>query len=119
MADILNQLERLNQILEDQLRSMRAQSFAGRDGAGTVDVTLDGQFKLVGLEIQDGLLRLGAEEVEQRINEALLNARANAFDEDSDQQTQFMDALAEMADEMMETAETQFAKAMKMARQAE
>ena len=106
----MNQLERLNQILDEQVRSMHAQSFSGSDQAGTVDVTLDGQFKLVGLEIEDGLLRMGAETVEQRINEALLNARTNAFGDVSAEQTQLIDSLSEMADEMVETVNAQLAR---------
>ncbi|MEI7915751.1 MAG: YbaB/EbfC family nucleoid-associated protein [Mycobacteriaceae bacterium] len=114
VPDVLNQLERLNQLLDEQVRWTSAQSFSGSDEAGGVDVTLDGQLKLVGLEIEDGLLRLGAEAVEQRINQALLNARTSAADGISSQQTQFMDSLFDVTREMAQSVDAQLAKAEQM-----
>jgi DNA-binding protein YbaB len=55
-----------------------ARSFRGTDEAVTVAVTVDGRQRLTGLQIKDGLLRLGAETVAQRINEAILEAQAAA-----------------------------------------
>lgn len=113
-ADFLNHLERMNQLLEDQLRWTNAQSFSGTDEAGTVNVTLDGQFKLVDVQIEDGLLRLGAETVEQRINEALVDARTSASGGLATQQTQFMASLSGLAQEMAATVDEQLGKLAEM-----
>ncbi|MCV7409331.1 hypothetical protein AWC05_09840 [Mycobacterium florentinum] len=53
--------------------------FRGIDEAHTVAVTVDERQRLTGLQITDGLLRLGAETVAQHINEAILEAQAEAI----------------------------------------
>jgi len=112
--EILGQFERLNQLLGEQVRWIHAQSFSGSDDAGTVGVTLDGQLQLVGLQIEDGLLRLGAEAVEQRINAALLNARMGAVDGIASQQGELMESLFDVTREMVQSVETQLAEAERM-----
>jgi hypothetical protein len=57
---------------------MSTQTFTATDESETVEVTLDGHHHLTGAFIEDGLLRLGAQEVESRLNEALQNATAAA-----------------------------------------
>jgi DNA-binding protein YbaB len=64
--------------VDQQLFALNARSFRGTDEALTVAVTVDGRQRLTGLQIKDGLLRLGAETVAQRINEAILEAQAAA-----------------------------------------
>jgi ESX secretion-associated protein EspL len=64
--------------VDQQLFQLNARSFRGTDEALTVAVTVDGRQRLTGLQIKDGLLRLGAETVAQRINEAILEAQAAA-----------------------------------------
>lgn len=78
VAAVLQQAQRLQSLMDDQLHRMAAQAFTGTDEAETVEVTLNGHHRLVGAVIADGLLRLGVETVQQRLNEALQNATAAA-----------------------------------------
>lgn len=78
VAAVLQQAQRLQSVMDDQLAKMNTESFTATDEAKTVEVTLNGHHWLTGLFIEDGLLRLGADTVEARINEALSNATAKA-----------------------------------------
>ncbi|MEI7716790.1 MAG: YbaB/EbfC family nucleoid-associated protein [Mycobacterium sp.] len=114
IPDVVNHLERLNELLEGQMRWINAQSFTATDEAKTVEVTLDGHLDLVGLEIEDGLLRLGAETVQQRINEALLRAQAGVTEGFTGQHEQLIDSMSDIAEQMMTSVQTQFDNAAKM-----
>ena len=78
VAAVLQQAQRLQSIMDEQLAKMNTESFTATDEAKTVEVTLNGHHWLTDLFIEDGLLRLGADTVEARINEALGNATAKA-----------------------------------------
>ncbi|PRC44103.1 DNA-binding protein [Mycobacterium sp. ITM-2017-0098] len=78
VAAVLKQARRLQSLMDEQLDKMANDSFTGSDESETVEVTLNGHHWLKDAYIQDGLLRLGAEAVEQRVNEALQNASAEA-----------------------------------------
>lgn len=78
VAAVLRQARRLQSLMDDQLDKMATESFIGSDEGETVEVTLNGHHWLKDVYIQDGLLRLGAEAVEQRVNEALQRASADA-----------------------------------------
>jgi DNA-binding protein YbaB len=78
VAAVLKQAQQLQSIMDGQLHKMSTQTFTATDEAETVEVTLNGHHHLTGAFIEDGLLRLGAQEVEQRLNEALQNATAAA-----------------------------------------
>ena len=78
VAAVLQQAARLQSLMDEQLHKMNSQTFTATDEAETVEVTLDGHHHLTGTFIADGLLRLGAETVQQRLNEALQNATAAA-----------------------------------------
>ncbi|WP_307864114.1 YbaB/EbfC family nucleoid-associated protein [Mycolicibacterium fortuitum] len=78
VAAVLHQAQRLQSLMDDQLHKMANESFTASDETDTVDVTLDGHHNLKSVYIEDGLLRLGAQVVEQRINEALQKATALA-----------------------------------------
>lgn len=78
VAAVLRQAQRLQSLMDDQLHKMANESFTASDETDTVDVTLDGHHNLKSVYIEDGLLRLGAQVVEQRINEALQKAAALA-----------------------------------------
>jgi DNA-binding protein YbaB len=83
-AQALALTARFQSALDGQLHRMNAGTFKASDEAESVEVTLNGYQWLTGMRIQDGLLNeLGAQGVEQRINEALLNAQraATAFSE--------------------------------------
>lgn len=78
VAAVLRQAQQLQSIMDEQLHKMNNQTFTATDESETVEVTLNGHHHLTGAFIEDGLLRLGAEAVEQRLNEALQNATAAA-----------------------------------------
>lgn len=75
---VLRQARRLQSLMDDQLEKMASESFTAADDTETVEVTLNGHHWLQDVYIQDGLLRLGAETVENRVNEALQKASADA-----------------------------------------
>lgn len=78
VAAVLRQAQRLQSLMDEQLHRMATQTFTGTDESETVEVTLDGHHQLIGAVITDGLLRLGVQTVQQRLNEALRNATAAA-----------------------------------------
>jgi DNA-binding protein YbaB len=78
VAAVLRQAQQLQSIVDEQLDRMNNQIFTATDESETVEVTLNGHHHLTGAFIEDGLLRLGAQAVEQRINEALQKALAAA-----------------------------------------
>jgi DNA-binding protein YbaB len=76
-AALLGQADRLQSALDDY-QHVETTSFSGADAAKTVGVRVDGSKRLAGLYIEEGLLGLGSETVQQRLNEALLNANTAA-----------------------------------------
>ena len=78
VAAVLAQAERLQSVMDDQLMKMNTETFTATDEAKTVEVTLNGHHWLTDVFIEEGLLRLGAETVAARVNEALQNASAQA-----------------------------------------
>ena len=72
-------------------------TFRGIDEAQTVAVTVDGRQRLTGLQIKDGLLRLAAETVAQRINEAILEAQAEATVADRAAQERLFESMDDAA----------------------
>ncbi len=78
VAAVLKQAQRLQALMDEQLSKMDSESFTATDESETVEVTLNGHHWLKDVFIEEGLLRLGANTVEQRLNEALQNATADA-----------------------------------------
>lgn len=78
VAAVLRQTQQLQSLMDDQLHRMNTQTFTATDEAETVEVTLNGHQHLTDAFIEDGLLRLGAETVETRLNEAIQKAAAAA-----------------------------------------
>ena len=78
VAAVLRQAKRLQSLMDEQLDKMANETFTASDETETVEVTLNGHHLLKDVHIQDGLLRLGAEVVEQRVNEALQKANEAA-----------------------------------------
>ncbi|WP_156431586.1 YbaB/EbfC family nucleoid-associated protein [Mycobacterium sp. GA-1199] len=78
VAAVLRQAQQLQSLMDDQLHRMNSQTFTGTDESETVRVTLDGHHNVTGVVIEDGLLGLGVEEVQKRLNEALREATAAA-----------------------------------------
>ena len=60
VAAVLQQAQRLQSLMDEQLHRMNSQTFTATDEAETVEVTLNGHHHLTGTFIEDGLLRLGA-----------------------------------------------------------
>lgn len=78
VAAVLAQAHRLQSVMDDQLAKMNTQTFTASDETETVEVTLNGHSWLTDVFIEDGLLRLGAETVQARVNEALQKAMEEA-----------------------------------------
>ncbi len=75
---MLRQAQRLQSLMDDQLHKMATETFTASDETDTVEVTLDGHHNLKSVFIEDGLLRLGPQVVEQRLNESVQKATALA-----------------------------------------
>lgn len=97
VSETLAGLERFNKALEDQMNRTNNGSYMATDETETVEVTINGRRCLTDLHIEDGLLRLGAETVEERVNEALLKAQAGASEAIQSQQAQLISSLTEIA----------------------
>jgi DNA-binding protein YbaB len=94
VAETMKLLEKFNSALSDQIQQVSTAAFKGTDEDKTVEVTVDGARWLTGLYIEDGLLRLGAETVGERINEAMRNAQAAASESIHERQAQLYANLA-------------------------
>jgi DNA-binding protein YbaB len=93
VAAVLKQAQRLQSIMDEQLHKMNTDAFTATDETKTVEVTLNGHQWLTDVFIADGLLRLGPEVVQQRLNEAVQIATAKA--------TQAIEADRERIDELV------------------
>ena len=78
VAAVLKQAQRLQSLMDEQLDKMAGETFVATDEAETVEVTLNGHHYLTDVFIEDGLLRLGADTVAARVNEAIQNAGTTA-----------------------------------------
>lgn len=74
VAAILREAKRLEDVLEERLHQIRTGRFTASDEAGTVEVTLDGQHRIVDVFIAEGALRKGISAVQSALNEALFIA---------------------------------------------
>ncbi len=95
VAEALRLAQRFESALDDQMHRTNTQSFTATDEAKSVEVTLNGRRWLTGLYIDDGLTRLGAETVEQRVNEALRNAEAAAGEAIAADQARLKESMAD------------------------
>ncbi|WP_234785171.1 YbaB/EbfC family nucleoid-associated protein [Mycolicibacterium elephantis] len=78
VAAVLAQAQRLQSIMDEQLDRMNSQTFTATDESGTVEVTLNGHRHLKAVRFAEGLMRVEADELERRLNEALRNATSAA-----------------------------------------
>jgi DNA-binding protein YbaB len=102
VAAVLRQAQRLQSLMDEQLDKMAGESFTATDDAETVEVTLNGHHWLTDVFIEDGLLRLGADTVAARVNEALQNAGATASASIEADQERIDAAVAEITSELDE-----------------
>jgi DNA-binding protein YbaB len=77
-TEVLDEFKKFSDVLEGAMKQQGTGSFTAQDQTETVEVVINGDRCLTQLHIEDGLLRLGAETVEERINEALIKANAAA-----------------------------------------
>lgn len=92
----LAEFERFTKALEDQMNLTDSSTYTAADETETVEVTINGHRCLTDLHIEQGLLRLGAKTVQQRINEALSNAQLSATEAIQSQQMQLITSLTEI-----------------------
>lgn len=97
VAEALQQAQQFQSVLDDRIHRMDTDAFTATDDTETVEVTVNGHLVLTGLTIEPGLLRLGAEEVEDRINEALQKAVAAATAASDAEDERLVASLAEIA----------------------
>jgi len=100
VAAVLRQAQRLQALMDDQLAKMEGEAFTATDEARTVEVTLNGHHWLTDVFIEEGLLRLGADTVAARINEALQNAGASASASIEADRERIDAAVAEITEEL-------------------
>jgi DNA-binding protein YbaB len=98
-AALLRQADRLQSALDDY-QHLETTFFSGADEANTVGVTVDGGKRLADLYIEEGLLRLGSETVQQRLNEALRNANAAATEALGTEREKLLETLGLTAEVM-------------------
>jgi DNA-binding protein YbaB len=75
---VMDEMKKFSGVLEGALMKQAGGSFTAKDETETVEVVINGDRVITQLSIEDGLLRLGAETVQDRINEALMMAQAKA-----------------------------------------
>lgn len=95
-AAAMEHLNQMQALLQGQMSLHDTGTFTAKDESETVAATIDGDCLLIGLEIEEGLRRLGAETVEQRINEAIANAHTQAMAAIQGQHEQTVLAFAKM-----------------------
>ncbi|WAC89807.1 YbaB/EbfC family nucleoid-associated protein [Mycobacterium sp. Aquia_213] len=96
VAEALQQAEQFQSILDDHLHRTDTDTFTATDETETVTVTLNAQLVLIDLSIEPGLLRLGAETVQERINDALRKAEAAATATNEAEEERLVASLAEI-----------------------
>jgi DNA-binding protein YbaB len=105
VAAVLKQAQRLQALMDEQLSKMDSESFTATDESQTIEVTLNGHHWLQDVCIEDGLLRLGSEAVEERLNEALHNATAEATASIEADRERLDAVVAEITAELMDERE--------------
>jgi DNA-binding protein YbaB len=96
VAEALRQAQQFQTILDEHVHRTDTETITVADETETVEVTLDRHRSLTGLTIEPGLLRLGADTVEDRINDALRKAVAATTATNEGDEEQLGAALAEI-----------------------
>jgi DNA-binding protein YbaB len=102
-AAALDEFKKFSDVLEDTLKQKGTGSFTAVDQTETVEVVINGDRCLTHLHIEDGLMRLGAETVQERINEALTKASADASEKLDAMYGATFAALAGIVDSLQQT----------------
>ncbi|BAX91996.1 YbaB/EbfC family nucleoid-associated protein [Mycobacterium shigaense] len=103
MTKTLDYGQQLQSALDDQIYRTNTQTFTAADESNTVEVTMDARRRLTDLYIQDGLLRLGPDTVQQRVNGALRNAVAAVNTANDAECRRLVESLGSITATMMET----------------
>jgi DNA-binding protein YbaB len=101
-AEALQRTQQFLSVLEDQMHRTKTETFTATDEAETVEVTVNAERWLTDLRIEHGLLRLGAETVRERINEALRKAQATALSAAEKEEGQLENALTSIVGALQE-----------------
>lgn len=99
---VMSEFKKFSDVLEGALKQRGTGSFTAKDDSETVEVVINGDMVLTQLHLEDGLLRLGAQAVESRINEALLKATAEAAASIEASQGETFEALAKIVDSLQQ-----------------
>lgn len=102
LTAVMEQFQKFTGVLEDQMRQKNTGAFTAVDDTETVEVSINGDGCLTHLHLEDGLLRLGAQTVEDRINDALQKAHASATENFEAQYEQTVDALSGIVSSMQD-----------------
>jgi ESX secretion-associated protein EspL len=96
VAEALRQAQQFQSILDDHIQRTDTGTVTATDETRSVEVTLNGHRWLTDLTIEPGLLRLGAEAVEERINDAIRTAVAAATAANDAEDERLVASLAEI-----------------------
>jgi DNA-binding protein YbaB len=94
LTEALQQTQQYVSAIEDHTYRTSTETFTATDETGTVRAVVNGDRWLTGLQIEDGLLRLGVETVQQRIGEAVRNAQRAGLESLGDSQQQLQETLS-------------------------
>ncbi|ORW98992.1 hypothetical protein AWC29_28775 [Mycobacterium triplex] len=96
----MDEFKKFSDVLEGALKRQGSGSFTAKDETETVEVVINGDMCVTAVNIEDGLLRLGAETVQDRINEALMKATAEASASIEASQVDTFEKLSEIVDSL-------------------
>jgi DNA-binding protein YbaB len=96
----MDEFKKFSDVLEGALKNRGTGSFTAKDESETVEVEINGDMCVTAVHLEDGLLRLGAETVEERINEALMKASAEAAASIEADQAETFEKLAKIVDSL-------------------
>jgi DNA-binding protein YbaB len=97
---VMDEFKKFSDVLEGALKQRGTGSFTAKDESETVEVVINGDLCVSQLHIEDGLLRLGAETVQERINEALMRATAEASASIEASQVETFEKLTQIVDSL-------------------
>lgn len=101
---ILDEFKKVTDVLENTIKKRNAGSFTARDETETVEVTVNSDGTITSLWIEDGLLKFGAQTVEDRINDALTSAKAKSAAINEEMSLEIVATMMEAVDKMSKTA---------------
>ncbi|MEZ0352724.1 YbaB/EbfC family nucleoid-associated protein [Mycobacterium sp. pR1184] len=101
---VMDEFKKFSDVLEGALKQRGTGSFSAKDESETVEVVINGDMCVTQVHLEDGLLRLGAETVQERINEALAKATAEAAASIEAGQAETFEKLSQIVDSLQKIA---------------